>query len=594
MHMSPSENNFKANDANSSLDLSNKPKKQHAILAVTLTSVISILAVAGISFAVLRLHIHDPIKFGLSDWLKAALPVAGGAMVVIFAFLGVNRLKDYDERQDKLGKELREELLMRLDKVDDSQKKNMKELQERQNAWLEKSGAMQEKLYQRLYDELNVKLSQKTDTLIEKLNADTDDLIVGIQTRAKALSDDLQVTEKKYNEVFGKASDLKNVEAIGNVREAHDYIAELYAKTNNSDKTSRLGPMKFIVDRVLNGEIIGDYNDYHNLSAELARNDYFGEAADIVNKGLELFADNVDLISAFVLYSQKAGRISESTLGLQKLKNIDVNLWNWRAFTFYIDTLNASAATLENREESLHMVSEYKRVLPNDERAYMAEYETYKKYGNLVKARASLEEAEEKLAMTAQCSLTLADIYHMDGKYDMAIAAATRAIIGQAEIQPSSNTGAAFARRALARDARICRAVLGGSNNEDQQEEVSKALRDYKMALDCGFVHQNLYIRMKILNDLLPVDLSKSIFDESKLDAEEDSRGDIKRTFFTKLLMLLDMDKQKLEALLSALQELSPISSDNHEKYLQLFLDAAGGDVGKASQIQLIVESLFS
>lgn len=64
-----------------------KPAKQHTVLAMALTASLAILAVAGISFAVLRLYIQNPIEFGLSDWLKAALPVVGGAIVVVLRFL---------------------------------------------------------------------------------------------------------------------------------------------------------------------------------------------------------------------------------------------------------------------------------------------------------------------------------------------------------------------------------------------------------------------------------------------------------------------------------------------------------------------------
>ena len=47
----------------------------------------------------------------------------------------------------------------------------------------------------------------------------------------------------------------------------------------------------------------------------------------------------------------------------------------------------------------------YKLVLPDEERAYMAEYETFKKYGKLESAENALVVAETNLAMTAQCYL---------------------------------------------------------------------------------------------------------------------------------------------------------------------------------------------
>lgn len=443
----------------------NNQKKSHVILAMALTAAIAVLVLFGATFVLLQLKFKDPIEFSISDWLQIALPIVGGAIVVIFAFLGVNRLKDYDERQDKLAKELREDMNAR---VDSTLKLAEPRLNDTYKEW-----------------------SQSLDTKLQVYNS---------------RFSEIESTIKKYDEVFGSVAQLEEaVDAVGNVDEAHNFVVKLYSD-DDSDKTQRTRILLALVRRVANGEIKGDSNDYHNFASELARQNYYEHAADVVYHGLEIFPENIDLLSDSIRFSHKAGRDEQVNKGMEKLDGIDKDIWNWRAFTFYIDTLNDRKADSNNRERALNCVNEYKRVLPSDERAYMAEYETFKKYGDLEYAEAALTTAESQLAMTAQCSLTLSEIYHMRGDYDKAIYSANRALIGQAETQPSSNTGAAFAHRALAGDAKINKCLLEGSDIQAQMDKILSAIDDYKMAISCGYSHGNFKVRIKILESLLPIE----------------------------------------------------------------------------------------
>ena len=87
----------------------NKTFKSHATLAMALTATFAVLALFVATFILLQLKFKEPLEITLSDWLKMVLPIVGGAIVSIFAFLGVDRLKNFDERQDRLAKELRSE-----------------------------------------------------------------------------------------------------------------------------------------------------------------------------------------------------------------------------------------------------------------------------------------------------------------------------------------------------------------------------------------------------------------------------------------------------------------------------------------------------
>lgn len=476
--------------------------KSHTVLAMALIAFLTVLVFFVATFILLELKFKEPLEITISDWLKMILPLAGGAVVVIFAFLGVDRLKNFDERQDKLTKELRAELTTL---VDNAVKLVQPRLDETYQEW-EKS--LKEKLSG--YDESFDRVAKRIE---------------------------------KYDKVIGSVEQLEEVsDAIGNVAEAHDFIAKLFsnASENTAEKAQRTRILLALVDRIKSGEIKGDSADYHNCTSELARQNYFEFAADITEKGLEIFDEDINLLSDYTYYSHKAGRRKKVDDGLERLDKINRDIWNWRAFTFYIDVINDREASEENRKRVLQCVIDYKRVLPDEERAYMAEYKTLKKYGELAAAENALVYAEDSLTMTAQCSLTLSSIYHMRGEYDKAINSASRAILGQADTQPSSDTGAAFAQRGFSRDAKIHKEILHGINVETLYTDINSAISDYRMALDLEYSYVNIMVRIKVLEKLLPAELH-----EKASDSELEAR--IKKLEFTLGFLLQELSSDDEE-----------------------------------------------
>lgn len=565
-----------------------KPAKQHTVLAMALTASLAILAVAGISFAVLRLYIQNPIEFGLSDWLKAALPVVGGAIVVVFAFLGVNRLKDFDERQDRLEKELRDELARRMDKSDNTLSEVKKSADE---------------YFKDLRQEIiAASLPKMISDGIEKKNKELQALFNKKSDAVSQLTDEFQEKYSKLMQLFSNIPGLQNVlqnktdwnNVQTNVAWVHDFVEKQFANMssveNVSETTVILENIRSVVDAVCSNEskISGNADDYHNLSSELARNNQLDMAVDVLKKGVVLFPHNTDLLAGILLYSTRLGdseckiRIGESKCAVEEvLRKIPMEQWNWRAFTFYIDAINNRDRNDENMKAALSTAEEYIRILPNEERAYMAKYETLERYGRHKEAKNALEEAECTLGMTAQCSLFLCKIYKMEGAYEAAIKSATKAIISTAESQPSAAIGAAFAERAFSRDALVLRDILNNSRSrEGCQEDVQLALKDYQLAEQFGYRRGAILDnRKRILKSLIQLQ------DDENEDAEEDKK--------LELYALLDMDEHKLKKLVSSLHELSPITSDNYDAYLQLFLDTAEGNEEKAKQLRILVEKIF-
>lgn len=439
--------------------------KSHVILAMALIATVAIVVIFVATYLLIQSRVKEPLRITLTDWFKMILPVAGGAIVSIFAFLGVDRLKDFDDRQDRLARELRDEV----------------------DAQIENTVRLVRPKLDEVYDEWEKDTNKRLQEYEDSLNSLTDRI-------------------HKYDKVFGSFEKIEEIsDAIGNVSEAHTFLRKLFSESQSdvADGAQRTRIVLTLVGRVKDGNIKGDSDDYHNLASELARNDYYECAADVVDEGLKVFSDDIDLLSDCIYYSRAAGRKDAVEKGIKRLDSIGREMWNWRAFTFYISVCNGMESNEENKKKTIECVETYKRILPDEERAYMAEYETYKKYGELERAEDALVVADSKLAMTAQCSLTLSRIYHMKGEFDKAIKSATKAIQGQAEEQPSSNTGAAYVQRGFSKDAKIHREILNGSHAIDY-DMVHSAIRDYRMGMCLGFRFPNVQARITILQDMLP------------------------------------------------------------------------------------------
>lgn len=449
-------------------------KKNSKILwIVVLVAFVTIILSTVITYILLELKFKDPISITISDWIKIIMPIVGSSILVIFAFLGIDRLKNYDERQDRLSKEL--------------------------------------------HDEINIKISDATIRFVPQFEQIIAEKTKGFDIflsdyEAKLLT--LDEKTKKYDIILGSVDNIKTIsEAIGNVGEAHAYITELFSKQIAEDSSlwqERTRTLQVLVNRIEQCEIKGDSDDYHNMSTELARNGYKDYACKVILTGLKYYPFNVDLLSDTLEYVhtfENADSIAENSIKM--LEEMGRNSWNWRAFIFYIDYINDKNPSSENKELVDSLINDYKIILKNDERAYMAEYRTKLKYGEVEDAKQVLVYAEETIKMTAQCSLELSELYLDDGEYDAAIQSAGKAIRSQAVTQPSSSTGAAFAFRAFARDAKIHNELL---NEKDvDTKEITVALSDYKMARKLGYVYPNIQSRIEILQKLLPSELNEEI-----------------------------------------------------------------------------------
>ncbi len=430
---------------------------------IFLAALVGLVLVLIVAVLVIFLWSHRNDDGDSTGFLSVALPIIGTALVGVLGFLGVNRLSHFDEEVDK---RVAEGLL-------------------------------------RLRGSLDQELTEMRNTLAGVRAAEK----AAVETQFRAVESriaPLTTTAQLLEERFGSTDAAREiVGAIGSIRDARDYFASSYGTGGLSDR-NKVNTTNAVIEEVEAKRILGDNSDYHNLATIFARRDFYEGAARVTTVGVDLFPSDLDLISDLIHYRMKIGDSAGIEEAIQRLEDAHPrSRWNWRAFTFVIDALNSLPPTDARMKKTLAVVAEYAEVLPTEERAYFAAHETFERYGEHDRAREALEAAEQKLPMTAQCSLRLAQLAHMEGRHDEAIESASRAIIGQAETQPSSDTGAAFALRAFARDAKLHRALLAGIPITQLEAELRAAWGDYQMAMKLDYVHPNLLSRVSILKFLV-------------------------------------------------------------------------------------------
>jgi len=251
-------------------------------------------------------------------------------------------------------------------------------------------------------------------------------------------------------------------------------------------------------------DIVGSATDYHNLGVVFSRCDLLNEAAAIYQKGLEKFPDDIDLFSDIVQVCTTSDLGIDVSSFIKRIKDIPQKYWNWRCFTSLINYYNGQPHSAENKESSLALVEEYKKSLPHEERAYMAESETYDRYGEHEKAKDAFREGVAKCAIAARCATTLADRLLGEGFFDEAIKYATKAI-DTAQPQLSVRLCSPYASRGFARDALVHLAIAEETDPRDLELDILAAIHDLEFAEKFGYgKREHIECRIGILKSLLP------------------------------------------------------------------------------------------
>lgn len=424
-----------------------------------------------------------------SDILNLSIPILTVFAGFLVSFLGMKRFENIDSQLAQTKKELSDEYVKKLSELNTSKKEMISDYAERLAS------------LERVRDGIGQEIETAVATHIHK---EGDATICKIaDTRDKAEQDIKRMEDSVLNFLSDYSWLINNKEKLDKIRASS--IQELFEMVSSAfaDDDQNAVPRAIAVVRrtIENKELLGDADHFHNLGTILSKHHYTKEAVGICELGLTHFPNNMDLISCLTLYNAEIGDFKRAEIYATRLHEFDRSVWNWRAYTFYIDYCNYLSGTDDLQKSTLNCVADYQKYLPTEEKAYMAEYKTYVKYGMYAKAIEALKKAQDTLKVTPQCSTSLAEHYLTIGEYELCIDAASKALVGNAQTQETVDTGAIFGMRGLAKDAQILKKEM--HNEPISKEEVISALKDLALAGELGYAHKNLMQRMLILQQFL-------------------------------------------------------------------------------------------
>lgn len=430
-----------------------------------------------------------------SDILNLSIPVLTIFAGFLVSFLGMKRFENIDSQLENIKKELSNEYVRKFNDLNTSKKELLNDYSERLET------------LERVREGIGQEIEKTVESYIHKEGKKTINMIKEAQDNAKEkirfMEDSVIEFLSEYSWLINNKEELDKIRA-SSIRELHEMVSNAFTGKDTTAIPSVIAVVRRTIERK---ELLGDANHFHDLGTILAKRHYTKEAVGICELGLTHFKNNMDLISCLTLYNAEIGDFDSAEAYAQKLHNeFDRSVWNWRAYTFYINYCNYLPNTEELKEKTLKCVEDYQKYLPTEEKAFMAAYETYEKYGLYDMAIDALKTAVSSLNVTPQCSVKLASYYLDIGEYELCINTASKALIGNAQAQASVDTGAIFGMRGLAKDAIILKKQL--QEDTISQDEVKSAIQDLVLAMEFGYRHENILCRINILSQFLETPIS--------------------------------------------------------------------------------------
>lgn len=482
-------------------------KKWLIIFACVSFSVLIILVVVSLAFIdsdfVLNLQNGNASANRNYDYLQFVVPVLLAMGAFMAAALGVNRLRNLDDQIEKIEARL-EKKFEQLEKSSEISinAKISAEIEKKAEDYVKKLQAVTE-TSERAIEDLTEEAKSKVDQ--ERLSA-----LGSIQQRFDGMDMRLSTTQDLVDQFNREYAWLKNSSGIidpdsivvQSVADAHLMLESLFRKTDMT-KDERVKQVRVIVKKILTEELAGDTADYHNLSAELARNELKDLAIKVCECGLRKFPDDEDLIADVIQY---ATAIGEKMAGIQiedyikRLLRIDKKSWSWRCFEFLADFY----ITVRDYDNAKQICEEYIKYLPRDERGYAQLAEVYDCIYTGIEAEDKkievLQKAVEMGFTCPRCANSLAGLYADRGELEKAIYYSSMAILSLAQNQPSVNYAYVIYCRALYEDRLFLKKHLDDITDD---ELLKAALADYKEVIESNKLSVVISNQAKVRYNLL-------------------------------------------------------------------------------------------
>ena len=241
-----------------------------------------------------------------------------------------------------------------------------------------------------------------------------------------------------------------------------------------------------LIRQILGQEIHpGTANDWHNFAVEVARSDLYDLTCDILEKSLELFPKNTDLLADYLQYGIACGRIEKCKSVYKSLAKIPKVRYTWRAYSFSVNWLqylwerSDSEKELERLQKEMQdLAAAFRKNMPDDEESYRCDADIYKLIHNKKEEERVLRQALDELKIAPKCALRLADMLFERGEYEDAMVQIQRGINDANQTQESINEGYMYCLLGLSRMAVVVRS--GGTFDEASANAI---YADFDMAL---------------------------------------------------------------------------------------------------------------
>lgn len=455
-----------------------------AVSLVVLIVVIFVSLVFIDSDYVLKLQQENASIERNYDYLQFVVPVLLAMGAFMAAALGVNRLKSLDDQIDKIESRFdkqfttyKADILAAIDvKIGNEIEKKAKNYISELNSTTLVGKQELERLKEAIAKDID---SEKTSAL-----GSMQSRFDGMDSKISDAKNLLNIFEQNYGWLKNRDNHINpDSITIESVADAHNMVEGLFIRTDMT-RHERAQQVRVVVNKVLSDELSGDSADYHNLSAELARNELKDLAVQICERGLKFFPENVDLIADIIQY---ATQIGEETAGISIQEKIDdlskikPQSWTWRCFEFLSDYY----ISRRQYNDAEAVCNDYIRYLPRDERAYAQLSEIYGYLYSGIDAENKkieiLEDAVSKGFSCPRCANSLASLYADRGELEKAIRYSSIAILSLAQVQPSVNYAYVIYNRALYEDRLYLKKKLDGALDSNL---LNAALKDYQDAMN--------------------------------------------------------------------------------------------------------------
>jgi len=284
------------------------------------------------------------------------------------------------------------------------------------------------------------------------------------------------------------------------IRDLSEAVEDLFTQAAYDKSTSEyyLNLVDLFDVAIAQSRFEGSADDFHNLSVQLAREEEYEYACQVLEKGLQRFPYSVDLLADYLNYGMQCGRAEQCEKYYETLSTLR-NRWNWRAYQFSIDYLRERleldpTAKIEPLRE---LVEEFINRNLMREECYLEKAKLIRDFGveNTSKLETYVSILEYAISdkcpiqRTPKCDLSLADYYYDEGKnLPRALEIIERCKRDSVEVQFSVNRNYVYLLAALCRismfyDSAQKNPTKRVEEGSEQEQEILRIYSDYHVAL---------------------------------------------------------------------------------------------------------------